>query len=61
MRGIIILLLITYMTTELLIIRVPNLKMEVNSNDWGNCVSGWKKSLQVKKKQKKGHYFFSRD
>lgn len=53
MRQITVLLLIIYMTTELLIIRVLKLKVDINSNDWGNCVSGWEKRLQVKKKQKK--------
>lgn len=60
-RRITILLLITYMTTEVLI-SILKLKMDINSNDWGNCASGQEKRLQVKKKQKNpGHYLFSRD
>lgn len=57
MRLITILLLISYMTTELLIIRVLKLKMDINSNYWGNCVSGYKKRLQVKKETKIGSLF----
>jgi len=61
MKQITVLLLIIYMTTELLIIRVLKLKTDIHLNDWGNCVPGWEKRLQAKKKQKKGHYLSSRD
>lgn len=45
------------MTTELLIIRVLKLKMDKNSNDRRNFVSGWEKRLQVKKETKIGSLF----
>lgn len=53
MRRTSMLLSIAYMTTELLIIRVLKLKMDIHSNDWRNCLSGGEKRLQVKKKQKR--------